>query len=173
MERWAKETAITILGNITDIELLRKVSAFFYGDIIIEGKLIITKDCIIPWGLYILGSIEADKFSIEVCGDILNSGNINAFELKVRKNLYNVDNGKIDTCFIDVKRNFYNESCIKCACDIKVRDRFYNSGTISSNSIDVDVYDNIINKGILNVKDINYKAIIAKNRKAKSPKKKE
>lgn len=172
MGRLANDTAVTIIGNITDIELIReRVPAFFYGEVIIEGKLIITKDCVIPWGLHVIGQIEANNFRIDICGDLFNCGTINAFEINVRKNLYNVDNGKINCGFIDVKKHLYNEGCIECV-GIKAAKKLYNSGTLNSDNLDVKVYEDIVTPKTIKVKNIRFETLISNEKPTVRRKKK-
>lgn len=167
MERLA-ETAVTIIDSITDIELIReRVPAFFQGEIIIEGKLIITKDCVIPWGLHILGQVEASNFVVDTFGDLFNCGTINAFEINVRKNLYNVDNGKINCGFIDVKRHFYNEGCIECV-GIKAAKKLWNSGTVKADNLDIGAYEDICTPKSITVKNITFETSTSNDKKPAS-----
>ncbi len=139
MERKATDTAITLLGSVTEREF-EKISPSFHGDIIIEGKLTITKDVTIHCGLYISGALDAGNFSINIHGDFFSMGQVKAYEINVKKDFYNIGKGKINCCYINTQGNFYNEGKINSA-SIIVAEKFYNEGDIKSSMI--DVYDNL------------------------------
>lgn len=134
MIRFVKsETAMSVYGNITDIDLFR-LHLSPHKEIIIEGNLTLKRDCVFPCGLYIIGSLNAGNFSIEINGDLFTSGNISANEIKV-KNLYNVERGNILCCCISVTDYLYNEGKISCV-DIKAND-LYNKGSVNAENISI------------------------------------